>query len=159
MTKPKEPKRRRGRPAYEPTDQDRGKVVAFSIAGYTEVQISGHLKIDPKTLRKHYAYEIDYASMDNIGATVGSLVRAARGAKAEFDKAGNCVRVETKPEAWAVCFLLKTKAKDLGFTERNEHTGKDGKDLFEKANFSKLSDTRFALLKDILREAGVALED
>lgn len=29
-------------------------------------------------------------------------------------------------EAWAVCFTLKTQGKDRGYTERHEHTGKDG---------------------------------
>jgi hypothetical protein len=29
-------------------------------------------------------------------------------------------------EAWAVCFFLKTQAKDRGYTERQELTGKDG---------------------------------
>ena len=29
-------------------------------------------------------------------------------------------------EAWAVCFLLKTKGKHRGYVERTEQTGKDG---------------------------------
>jgi hypothetical protein len=29
-------------------------------------------------------------------------------------------------EAWAVCFYLKTQAKDRGYVERQEMTGKDG---------------------------------
>src|SRR5271166_3797306 len=29
-------------------------------------------------------------------------------------------------EAWAVCFFLKTRAKDRGYIERQEVTGKDG---------------------------------
>ena len=32
-------------------------------------------------------------------------------------------------EAWAVCFFLKTQAKDRGYIERKEVTGKDGNDL------------------------------
>lgn len=32
-------------------------------------------------------------------------------------------------EAWAIAFTLKTLAKDEGFTERNEITGKDGNDV------------------------------
>lgn len=29
-------------------------------------------------------------------------------------------------EPWAVCFFLKTQAKDRGYTERYEHTGEEG---------------------------------
>lgn len=29
-------------------------------------------------------------------------------------------------EPWAVCFTLKCLGKDRGYTERHEHTGKDG---------------------------------
>lgn len=32
-------------------------------------------------------------------------------------------------EAWAVCFYLKCQAKDRGYVERSELTGKDGDDL------------------------------
>jgi hypothetical protein len=32
-------------------------------------------------------------------------------------------------EAWAIAFTLKTLAKDEGFTERQEVTGKDGGDV------------------------------
>jgi hypothetical protein len=32
-------------------------------------------------------------------------------------------------EAWAVCFYLKTQAKDRGYVERTEHTGMDGERL------------------------------
>lgn len=30
---------------------------------------------------------------------------------------------------WAICFFLKTQAKDRGYIERNELTGKDGEGL------------------------------
>lgn len=35
-------------------------------------------------------------------------------------------RAALNGEAWAVCFFLKTQAKDRGYIERNEITGADG---------------------------------
>lgn len=37
-------------------------------------------------------------------------------------------------EGWAVCFLLKTLGKERGYIERQEFTGKDGKELEKKVN-------------------------
>ena len=34
-------------------------------------------------------------------------------------------------EAWAVCFFLKTQAKDRGYVERSEITGADGEPLID----------------------------
>jgi len=39
-------------------------------------------------------------------------------------------------QPWAVCFLLKTQAKDRGYIERFEHTGRDGKAM----EFADMSD-------------------
>lgn len=45
-------------------------------------------------------------------------------------------------EAWAVCFYLKCKAKDRGYVERSEFTGKDGGPVEQAVSidFSGLSD-------------------
>ncbi len=151
--------RGRGRPAFDPSDKQRGMVQALSQAGYDQDKIAEYLGVDPKTLRKHFARELDFASMELIAGAVTSLGRAAVGAKAQYDEDGNKVRDEVKPEAWAVCFLLKTKGKALGFSERHEHTGADGKDLFAGLDLTKLTDTRFNLLKELLRDAGAAIPD
>lgn len=36
-------------------------------------------------------------------------------------------------EAWAVCFFLKTQAKDRGYVERQEVTGRDGQEIAVRA--------------------------
>jgi hypothetical protein len=37
-------------------------------------------------------------------------------------------------EAWAVCFFLKTQARDRGYVERQEHAGANGAPLSVKVN-------------------------
>jgi len=116
----------RGRPSFEPTDRQRGMVQALSQAGYPETEIAEYLGLDPKTLRKHFARELRFAAIELIAGAVQNLGRMALGAKAQFDDAGNMIRAEVLPNLGAICFLLKTKGKHLGFTERTEVTGADG---------------------------------
>jgi hypothetical protein len=47
-------------------------------------------------------------------------------------------------EAWAVCFTLKTQAKNRGYVERQEHTGADGGPLQSEVKVATLE--RFAEL-------------
>lgn len=50
-----------------------------------------------------------------------------------------------KGEGWAVCFFLKTQAKDRGYVERQEVTGADGGDLVIKVRWPDAdTDTRLA---------------
>lgn len=51
-----------GRPAYEPTDKDRGLVEAMSAYGVPQLEIAAVLEIDDKTLRKHFRRELDTAT-------------------------------------------------------------------------------------------------
>lgn len=86
----------RGRPRYTPTDEDKGAVKSLSAAGYPQEQIARYMRIDAKTLRKHFARELEFAVMEMLGAAIGGL---ADGLK--------------KKEAWAICYVLKTRGKKL----------------------------------------------
>jgi hypothetical protein len=132
------PAKSAGRPKFEPTDSQRGEVKALRVAGYTEDQVADYLEIDPKTLRAHFRTELDHSKMKVLAGAAGNVVRFALGSPAQFDAKGNKLREEQKPEAWAICFLLKTQGKDLGWSERFEHTGKGGGPI-EHADLSKLT--------------------
>jgi len=62
---------------HEPTDETRGKVIGFSCAGFNQTQIADYLKIDDKTLRKYYRYELDHAKMEKTMALADSLYKDA----------------------------------------------------------------------------------
>ena len=51
------------RPKFEPTLEHRRSVEAMAAYGIDEVKIARIIGVDPKTLRKHFRYELD------IGAT------------------------------------------------------------------------------------------
>lgn len=113
-------------------------VEAYAIGGFTQDQIAEAMGVDPKTLRLHCRKELDFGRMNVIAKVSGNAVRAACGAPAQFDEHGNEVRAEQKPEAWAICFVLKTLGKKQGWTERVEHTGKDGGPM--EFDLSRLTD-------------------
>lgn len=117
-----------GRPAFEPTDKQRGLVEALSALGMNQTVISAYpgIEIDEKTLRANFRAELDFGLTKLLAGAVNQLGRMAVGAPATFDDKGNKLRDEVKPELGAICFLLKTKGKHLGFSERIEHVGKDG---------------------------------
>jgi hypothetical protein len=58
-------------------------------------------------------------------------------------------------EAWAVCFFLKTQAKDRGYVERTEHTGPDGRPIQTETG----SDDRITTRINRLAAAFEALAD
>jgi hypothetical protein len=51
-----------GRPPWEPTAEERGKVAAWAEAGYTQEDIADRLDIDPKTLRLRCRKELDFGT-------------------------------------------------------------------------------------------------
>ena len=131
-------KRRAGRPEHEPTKWHREKVETFASVGYNAAQIAGYLKISEDTLFKHYRRELAYATMDMLSLAKEGLAEALR---------------HKKP--WAVCFVLKTRGKALyngvGWSERQEITGANGKDLIPELDITKLSDDQLIKLREAQR--------
>lgn len=139
--------RGRGNPAWkpwEPTDFQRGQVKAWAEAGYTQEDIASRMDVDPKTLRAHCREELDFGTMDLLADVVQQLGRLAKGAPAQFDENQNLVRAEIPPNLGAICFLLKTKGKRLGWSERLELTGKDGEALLP--DLSGLTDEQIEVI-------------
>lgn len=100
---PDAPKPLGGRPPHQPTDKTRAAVVAFTMAGFPQGEIAWYLDIAETTLREHYRDELDHSAMDLIGRAIGVVAQALN------DK-----------QAWAACFVLKTRARRLGWSERVE---------------------------------------
>lgn len=121
-------KRPVGRPRFEPTDKQRGIVEALTALGMNQTVIAAYpgVRIDEKTLRENFRDELDFGLTKLLAGAVNQLGRAAVGAPAVYDADGKLLCAEVLPQAWAICFLLKTKAKHLGFSERVELVGKDG---------------------------------
>lgn len=90
---------------HEPTRESRQLVQLHATVGTQHDQIAKILRIDAKTLRKHYREELDNA-MSQANATIG-------GALFNKAKAGDTA---------AMIFWMKTRA---GWRERNdtEHSG------------------------------------
>src|SRR5206468_3470733 len=106
-------KRQPGRPAFEPTDKQRGLVEALSALGMNQTVIAAYpgIEIDEKTLRANFRAELDFGLTKLLAEAVAQLGRMAVGAPATLDKKGRVIRAEVKPELGAICFLLKTKGK------------------------------------------------
>ena len=68
-----------GRPPFAPTDKDRGTVRAMAGFGIPEVDIAKVLSIDPKTLRKHFAQELEVGHVEANAKVAASLFRRASG--------------------------------------------------------------------------------
>ena len=77
-----------GRPPYQPTDKDRSTVRAMAGFGIPEVEIAKVLSIDPKTLRKHFAQELEVGHVEANAKVAASLYRRATGEGREAVIAG-----------------------------------------------------------------------
>lgn len=123
----------------------RGEVRALTIAGYLQDEVAAYMGVDPKTLRKHCAEELSHSLMKTLANVAMNVVRCALGAPARFDERNNMIHAEVLPQAWAMCFLLKTRGKKQGWTERVEHTGKDGGPI--EFDLTRLNDDELAILE------------
>lgn len=116
---PKETKRSRGRPPFEPTDEDRHLVRKLAGYGLTHDEISAVIinpqtdkSLDDDTLRKHFPDEL----------REGKAETRTKVARTAYQMA---VSGETPA---MTMFWLKTQC-GWRETDRHELTGADGKDL------------------------------
>lgn len=104
--------------AHHPTDKTRASVFALSAFGVTQEQIARHLGITANTLVKHYADELETASVERNAEVAAFLYRSASGASiANGASYSDCLK--------AAMFWLKTRAQ-WRETTHHELTGKDG---------------------------------
>ena len=100
-----------GRPAHQPTDQNRLQVKTLAAVGIRHEDIAAKLGISADTLTKYYRQELDDGRVDANALVAKSLFEQA--------KAGNTA---------AMIFWLKTRA---GWREHNvvEHANSEGEPL------------------------------
>jgi hypothetical protein len=70
---------RRGRPPYVPTDKDRRVVEMMAGWSIPEERVAKVLGIDPKTLRKHFAEELEVGHARLEAQLAQNLLRIAQG--------------------------------------------------------------------------------
>src|SRR6202048_4197547 len=112
-----------GRRAHKPDPALRRQVEAMAAYGIPETDISRVMRVDPKTLRKHYREELDLGESKANAQVAGFLFSAA--------KNGNVT---------AQIFWLKTRAKWRETPLELQHSGSIGrKDLSEVSDEELLS--------------------
>jgi hypothetical protein len=89
---------------HQPDPLTRRQVEAMAACGVTEIEISGLLGIDPKTLRKHYRAELDHGHTKANIKVAENLYRKATG--------------EGRESITAAIFWLKARA---GWREKQIH--------------------------------------
>ena len=122
------------RRAHRPEPGQRRQVEALAAYGIPEVDISGVVGIDPKTLRKHYREELDLGETKANAQVAGFLFNAA--------KNGNVT---------AQIFWLKTRAKWRETPVELRHSG-----AIARRDLSQLTDEELMSMIDTL-SADIAL--
>ena len=140
-----EPKKKRpvGNPPHEPTPKDRAYVESLTGYGIDQAQIASMLKIDLKTLRKHYRDELDNGTAKANAAVAQSLYKKAVG--------------DGNQAVTAAIFWMKTRAR-WKTTDTLEHTGRNGGPVMV-ADLSKLkgmTETELDVLERALIQIGLA---
>ena len=100
-----------GRPAHEPTDENRKQVETLAGFGVPQIDIARTIGINQDTLRKYYRDELDNGETKANAAVAQSLYKKALG-----DNASSVT---------AAIFWLKTRA-GWKETTTTELVGKDG---------------------------------
>lgn len=122
-------KRGRGRPAFEPTPEQRSIVETAIGYGLTQTQTCMLVKnpqngrpIDIKTLTFYFTEEVrNGEAVCHFEASV-SLRHLIRGRPAQYDAAGNLIRKEIEVQPSAVYFYHKTR-RGWRETQHVEHSG------------------------------------
>ncbi len=78
MTEKPKATRKRGRPAYRPSIEDRKTVEQMKFCGESENTIARALTIDPDTLRKHFADELADGHAQRRKEVIGLMFDSAR---------------------------------------------------------------------------------
>ena len=134
-------RRKPGRPPHRPTAYWRGQVDAYASCGTPHADIAAVIDIDAKTLRKHYAGELDVAAIK---------ANAAVGRTAFLMATGGPRRLWRQAVPSMTIFWLKTR---MGWKEtaQVQHTGAVG-----SYDYSKVSDEDLERLIAILDAAVVS---
>ena len=69
--------KKRGRPAFKPTDEQREQVIALSSNGLPHIQIAQIIGCAPKTLRKHFRDELNLGKIQANAKVAGALYQLA----------------------------------------------------------------------------------
>jgi hypothetical protein len=124
-----------GRRAHRPDPSQRRQVEALAAYGIPEADISGVVRIDPKTLRKYYREELDLGEAKANAQVAGFLFNAA--------KSGNVT---------AQIFWLKTRAKWRETPMELKHSGSIG-----RRDLSQVSDEELLnMISTLSAEVGLA---
>lgn len=67
-----------GRPEHDASDANRALVKVLTAAGLTQEEIAKHLKINRKTLAKHYAHELETGWIEAIGEATTTIIEEMR---------------------------------------------------------------------------------
>jgi len=130
-------KRGTGQPPHEPTEDTRKQAKGMALANIKIKRIAEIIGISEPTLRLYYADEIMGARERMLGKAALTLEQALDGKPMVAGQLGAC------------CFTLKAQGKDFGWSERTEHTGKDGDPLLP--SLENLSDEQLKQLADARR--------
>lgn len=112
-------KRPPGRPPHVPTTKLREAVANYAATGYNHDSIAACIGISVPTMYQYYRHELDFSEMEMLGKARKKLAVA--------------VDAGSMP---AIKYMLETKGKHLGWSQRVEHTGADGEPLYNLDNLS-----------------------